>query len=132
MLNDSIFQQQFIRPQTSLRYNSNNHLFRPYKLIQYQFILIDKLLNIPTFLTHAISVSPTPLRYRRMEGNNHFKNETSPELRHPVPSKIKAIHVLLMHTPLYTKSRASQHPSRHSNQIIRCLVCTGWHARWVC
>lgn len=94
-------------PTNKLRFNSNNLSLSPQisqRAVQSQFTLLYKLLNTPKFLTNVISVSPTQLPYRRMEGNDHFKNETSPKLHHIVPSKIKPIHVLLMHTPLTQKA----------------------------
>lgn len=106
-------------PTNKLRFNSNNLS---------QFTLLYKLLNTPKFLTNVISVSPTQLPYRRMEGNDHFKNETSPKLHHIVPSKIKPIHVLLMHTPLTQKADTvpTPDPTLSPNYPVACghwLAC---------
>lgn len=70
-----------------------------------------------------------------MEGSNHFKNETSLKLHHPVPSKIKPIHISFFnaHTPL-RKSRPcpkTQSDTLQPNYPL-WLVCAGWHVRWVC
>lgn len=71
-------------------------------------------------------ISVSPLRSIRMEGNDHFKNETSSELHHPVPSKIKPIHVLLMHTPLIQKADSVPTPQSHTQPNNPVL-----HVHWL-